>query len=93
MAALTLKVAHEPGFMGGAAFTEPMRLKCGKGRIALGNWARIADGLRFYSGGAVYEKSFALTEEQAARARVLDLGGVGVCCGVSVNGGEETVML
>ena len=92
VAALTLKVAHEPGFMGGAAFTEPMRLKCGKGRIALGNWARIADGLRFYSGGAVYEKSFALTEEQAARARVLDLGGVGVCCGVSVNGGEETVL-
>ena len=92
VAALTLKVAHEPGFMGGAAFTEPMRLKCGKGKIALGNWARIADGLTYYSGGAVYEKAFTLTKEQAGQARTLDLGGVGVCCGVSLNGSEEVVL-
>ena len=92
VAALTLKVAHEPGFIGGAAFTEPMRLKCGKGKIALGNWALIADGLRFYSGGAVYEKSFTLTKEQAAASATLNLGRVGACCGVSVNGGEEKVL-
>ena len=92
VAALTLKVAHEPGFLGGAAFTEPMRLSCGKGKIALGNWALIADGLRFYSGGAVYEKDFTLTKAQAAAAATLDLGRVGACCGVSVNGGAEKVL-
>ena len=92
VAALTLKVAHEPGFIGGAAFTEPMRLKCGKGKIALGNWALIADGLRFYSGGAVYEKSFTLTKEQASASATLNLGRVGACCGVSVNGGAEKVL-
>ncbi|MBQ6142396.1 MAG: hypothetical protein IJI54_14065 [Kiritimatiellae bacterium] len=92
VAALTLKVAHEPGFIGGAAFTEPMRLTCGKGKISLGNWALIADGLRFYSGGAVYEKSFTLTKEQAAASATLDLGRVGACCGVSVNGGAEKVL-
>ena len=92
VAALTLKVAHEPGFIGGAAFTEPMRLSCGKGKIALGNWALIADGLRFYSGGAVYEKTFTLTKEQAAVSATLDLGRVGACCGVSVNGGAEKVL-
>ncbi len=92
VAALTLKVAHEPGFIGGAAFTEPMRLTCGKGKIALGNWALIADGLRFYSGGAVYEKTFTLTKEQAATSTTLDLGRVGACCGVSVNGGAEKVL-
>ena len=92
VAALTLKVAHEPGFIGGAAFTEPMRLTCGKGKIALGNWALIADGLRFYSGGAVYEKGFTLTKEQAAASATLDLGRVGACCGVSVNGGAEKVL-
>ena len=92
VAALTLKVAHEPGFIGGAAFTEPMRLKCGKGKIALGNWALIADGLRFYSGGAIYEKNFTLTKEQAAASATLDLGRVGACCGVSVNGGAEKVL-
>ena len=92
VASLTLRVAHEPGFIGGAAFTEPMRLKCGKGKIALGNWALIADGLRFYSGGAVYEKTFTLTKEQATASATLNLGGVGVCCGVSVNGGDEKVL-
>ena len=92
VAALMLKVAHEPGYIGGAAFTEPMRLKCGKGKIALGNWALIADGLRFYSGGAVYEKTFTLTKEQAATSTTLDLGRVGACCGVSVNGGAEKVL-
>ena len=92
VAALTLRVAHEPGFIGGAAFTEPMRLKCGKGKISLGNWALIADGLRFYSGGAIYEKTFTLTKEQAAASATLDLGRVGACCGVSVNGGAEKVL-
>ena len=92
VAALTLRIAHEPGFIGGAAFTEPMRLRCGKGRIALGNWALAADGLRFYSGGAVYEKEFTLTKEQAAANCSLDLGRVGACCGVSLNGGEEKVL-
>ena len=92
VAALTLKIAHEPGFIGGAACTEPMRLKCGKGKIALGNWALVADGLRFYSGGAVYEKNFTLAKEQATGGCMLNLGGVGVCCGVSVNGGEEKVL-
>ena len=92
VAAMTLKVAHEPGFIGGAAFAEPMRLKCVKGKIALGNWARMADGLTFYSGGAVYEKTFTLSAEQAKSASALDLGGVGACCGVSLNGGEEKVL-
>ena len=88
----SVKVAHEPGFIGGAVFTEPLRLSCGKGVIALGDWAMLADGLKCYSGGAVYEKSFALTAGQAEAARTLDLGDVGVCCGVSVNGAEEKVL-
>ncbi len=92
VATLLVKIAHEPGFVGGAAFTEPMRLKCGTGKIALGNWALLADGLECYSGGAVYEKDFTLSDEQARMADMLDLGGVGVCCGVSVNGGEEKVI-
>ncbi|MBQ8113431.1 MAG: hypothetical protein IJ146_09540 [Kiritimatiellae bacterium] len=92
IAMLTLKIAHEPGFIGGAVFAEPMSLKCGKGRIALGNWALLADGLECYSGGAVYEKLFTLSAEQAKSACVLDLGGVGACCGVSLNGGEEKVV-
>ena len=92
VAALSLEIAHEPGHVGGAAFTEPVRLKCGKGKISLGNWARKADGLMFYSGGAVYEKTFTLTKEQAERYDSLVFGGVGACCKVSLNGGAETTL-
>jgi hypothetical protein len=92
VATLTLGVDHAPGFIGGAAFTEPIRLTCGSGKLAAGNWAFAADGLMFYSGGAVYAKTVTLSKEQAACGAVLDLGRVGVCCGVSVNGAPETVL-
>ena len=86
-----LTVRHAPGFTGGAAFPEPVKLTCGTGRMTLGDWARV-DALRCYSGGAVYTKTFALSSEQAARRCRLDLGGVGVSCGVSVNGRPERVL-
>ncbi len=89
---LVLKVKHEPGIIGGAVFTEPIRLKCGKGKITLGNWALIADGLKHYSGGGIYEKKITLTKEEAEKASVLDLGGVGASCGVSINDQAEKVL-
>jgi len=88
---VTLTVKHAPGFTGGAAFPEPVKLTCGQGAATLGDWARV-DALRCYSGGAVYTKAFALTREQTARRCLLDLGGVGVSCGVAVNGQPERVL-
>lgn len=82
---VTLVVKHAPGFYGGAAFPEPIKLTCGKGRFGLGDWARI-DGLRCYSGGAVYTKTFTLTAVQAGQRVRLDLGNVGVTCGIALNG-------
>ena len=84
-AEVTLTVKHAPGYTGGAAFPEPVKLLCGQGRITLGDWAQV-DALRCYSGGAVYGKEFTLTPEQAGQRCVLDLGDVGVSCGVAVNG-------
>jgi hypothetical protein len=90
-AEVALTVKHAPGFLGGAAFPDPVKLTCGQGRIALGDWAQV-DALRFYSGGAVYGKAFTLTKEQAGQRCLLDLGDVAVSCGVSVNGGPARVL-
>jgi hypothetical protein len=89
---VALTVRHAPGFYGGAAFPEPVKLTCGRGSATLGDWARV-DALRCYSGGAVYTKTFTLTPEQAAGCVTLDLGSVGVTAGVSVNGREVRVLV
>jgi hypothetical protein len=88
---VTLTVKHAPGYTGGAAFPEPVKLLCGQGKIALGDWAHV-DALRCYSGGACYGKAFALTPEQAGQRCVLDLGDVGVSCGVAVNANPVRVL-
>jgi len=88
---VSLTVKHAPGYYGGAAFPEPVKLTCGKGLMTLGDWARV-DALRCYSGGAVYTKAFALTREQARRRCLLNLGVVGVSCGVSANGQPARVL-
>jgi hypothetical protein len=89
-AAIELRVRALPGFAGGLALPEELALECGEGRMELGDWARV-DGLRTYSGGAVYKTEFSLERGRAARRCVLDLGGVGVSAGVRVNGGREMV--
>ncbi len=87
---LVLVLEPAAGCAGGAVFRGPVKLSCGEGRIALGDWARF-DGLACYSGGAVYEKEFTLTDEQAKGAVRLNLGSVGATCDVRVNGGEAAI--
>ena len=77
-----LKIEQERGYYGGAALEEPIRLNCGKGRIALGDWSQI-DGLLSYSGSAWYRKTL---EIPAAKRIVLDLGEVVASAEVRVNG-------
>ena len=89
---VSLTVKHAPGFYGGAAFPEPIKLTCGTGRMTLGDWARV-DALRCYSGGAVYTKTFTFTPEQAAGRVMIDLGNVGVTTGIAVNGREARVLV
>ncbi|MBR2584620.1 MAG: hypothetical protein IKE64_04215, partial [Thermoguttaceae bacterium] len=48
--------------------------------------------IRFYSGTAVYRKTFELTEDEAAAPLELSLGSVGSVARVSVNG-QETARL
>jgi len=77
-----LKVELERGYYGGAAIPEPIKLDCGPGRLALGDWSKI-DGLASYSGGAWYRKTVNIP---AAREVVLDLGSVAAAAELRVNG-------
>jgi hypothetical protein len=82
-----LKIEQERGSYGGAAFTEPIRLECGAGSFAAGDWSKN-DGLASYSGGAWYRKTVTLP---AARRVLLDLGRVAASAEVRVNGKEAGV--
>jgi hypothetical protein len=80
-----LRVAQQRGYYGGAAFSEPIRLTCGKGLMGIGDWSQN-DGLHAYSGGARYSKTLSLSAEEAMQNVELDLGSVVSTAEVWVNG-------
>jgi hypothetical protein len=84
-AVVALRVQPAVGASGGAAFPEPIRLECGVGLAALGDWSGNS-ALECYSGGAWYRKDVTLTESQAGGSVVLDLGKVVATAEVRVNG-------
>lgn len=65
---------------------EPVRIRVRAAPQELGSWTR--EGLDWYSGRAIYSRSFVLEEARvAAGSRMdVDLGGVGYCAEVWVNG-------
>ena len=77
-----LRIDQERGCYGGAAIPEPIKLDCGPGLIAPGDWAKN-DGLASYSGGAWYRKTVTIP---AAKEVVLDLGDVVASAEVRING-------
>jgi hypothetical protein len=77
-----IRVAHERGCYAGEGLPEYLRLDCGPGLMPAGDWA-VVDGLKTYSGGAVYRKTL---EIPAAQSVVLDLGNVVSTAEVRVNG-------
>ena len=77
-----LRIQQERGCYGGAALPEPIKLDCGRGQFALGDWSKN-DGLLSYSGGAWYRKTVTLP---AAKRAVLNLGEVVASAEVRVNG-------
>ena len=84
-AVVALRVMPETGVCGAAVFPDPVRLECGPGVTALGDWSK-AGALECYSGGAWYRKSVTLTPEQARGSVTLDLGKVVATAEVRVNG-------
>ena len=90
---LTLEIAFAPGLVGGNAFNGPVRLKTHPAKMKLGDWAKV-DGLRCYSGGAIYRTAFTAPAADGKAARqLLDLGGVGCAAAVAVNGRPAHVVM
>jgi len=81
---VAIRVAQERGHYGGAALPDPIRLDCGPGAFAAGDWSKN-DGLASYSGGAWYRKTVTLTGEQAEGRVALDLGSVVSSAEVRIN--------
>jgi hypothetical protein len=77
-----LRIQQERGFYAGAALREPIKLDCGPGRIALGDWSKN-DGLLSYSGGVRYRKMVTIP---GARQVSLNLGEVVASAEIRVNG-------
>jgi hypothetical protein len=83
---VAVRLRMEPGNFGGAAFIDPIRLDCGKGRIRLGDLAG-EPSLRTYSGGMWYRKTVLLNASQAGASKLtLDLGDLVASAEVYVNG-------
>ena len=76
-----LRIQHERGCYAGAALRDPIKLDCGPGRMALGDWPKN-DGLLRYSGGVWYRKT--VTIPSAGRV-TLNLGEVVASAEVRVN--------
>ena len=84
-AVVALRIEQSRGDYGGAAFSDYIKLDCGPGKIALGDWSKTGV-LETYSGGAWYRRTVVLTTEQARGGITLDLGKVVATAEVRVNG-------
>lgn len=76
----------------GEFFPEPIRLECGLGEIALGDWNEMGT-LAFFSGGIRYRHNFTLSREEANSNVLLDLGGLCASARVTVNGREAGTLV
>ncbi len=87
-----IRIMHEVGRYGGAAFDGPVKMTTAKGLLALGDWS--AKGcLKHYSGGMRYGRDFELTEAHAKQRVELDLGKVIATCEVRVNAKSAGILV
>lgn len=87
-----LRVRHQRGYYGGAAFTGPFKIETGKGKIRTGDWSRMGV-LHHYSGGIRYGQTFDLTGRQAEGLVTLDLGEVIATCELVINSRPAGILI
>lgn len=68
----------------GACFLDVVRLHCGEGKMNAGDWGQI-DGLRFYSGKAVYTQYVEIGEKARDKKVMLEVDGISASAKVMVN--------
>ena len=92
MSSICLEITHQPGEYGGSAIPEPVKLECGKGSIASGDWSEMGV-LKSYSGGMWYRKSVKLSKKMLARDLYLDLGEICATAEVHINGKQAGILM
>ena len=91
-AQIVLKIDYQPGYRGMAAIPEYFKQSCGTGTIALGDWSEI-DGLKAYSGGALYRKTIAVSAGDLKNKVEMDLGDLVSSAELFVNGKSAGIRL
>lgn len=84
-ALVAIRVEQARGEYGGAAFSGFIRLDCGAGELAAGDWSKEGV-METYSGGAWYRNSVQLSAKDLQSRVVLDLGNVVSSAELTVNG-------
>ena len=70
---VVLKIEYQPGYYGAGAIPHYINQVCGKGSINLGDWSKI-DGLKAYSGGALYRQNLYFEVQDLKNKIEIDLG-------------------
>jgi hypothetical protein len=89
---VVLKIEYQPGYNGAGAIPQYFRQQCGKGSINLGDWSKI-DGLKAYSGGAVYRKTINVDAQDLKFKMEIDLGDLVSSAELFVNGKSAGIRL
>ncbi len=84
-AEVRITVSGTDGSYGGAVFTAPIEADCGEGMMPSVDWSRI-DGLRYYSGGAVYSQTVKLERGRLCDAAVLSVDKIASSAEAFING-------
>ena len=87
-----IRVRHDVGRYGGAAFAGPVKMTTGKGLLATGDWSTMGV-LKHYSGGMLYGRDFDLTVGRGKERVELDLGRVIATCEVRINSKSAGVLV
>jgi hypothetical protein len=91
-AQIVFKVDYQPGYRGMAAIPEYIKQSCGTGSIELGDWSEI-DGLKAYSGGALYRKTILISPDDLKNQLEIDLGDLASSAELFVNGKSAGIRL
>ena len=89
---VTLKIDYQPGYKGAAAIPEYIEQECGTGIIDPGDWSQI-DGLRAYSGAALYRKIISVDKKKLTGKIEIDLGDLVSSAELFINGKSAGIKL
>ena len=88
---VSLTIKPEKGYPASASLTSYVKIECGEGKMACGDWSKVG-ALKYYSGGMRYKKDITL-ENITEKQLTLDLGMVDATCEVSINGSEPKILI